>query len=41
MLHLILGGAALQRCNNWLVFINGFKPLRAAAAWNATFSAPS
>jgi hypothetical protein len=24
MLHLILGVAALQRCNNGLVFINGF-----------------
>ena len=24
MLYLILGGAALQRCNNWRVFINGF-----------------
>jgi hypothetical protein len=24
MLHLILGGAALQRCDNWLVFSIGF-----------------
>jgi len=32
MLHLILGGAALQRCNNWRILINGFWPLRAAAA---------
>jgi len=24
ILHLILGGAAVYRCDNWLVFIDGF-----------------
>jgi len=24
ILHLILGGAALQRCDNWLAFNDGF-----------------
>jgi hypothetical protein len=24
ILHLILGGAALQRCDNWLIFNTGF-----------------
>jgi len=23
-LHLILGGAAVYRCDNWLIFIDGF-----------------
>jgi hypothetical protein len=25
---LILGGAALQRCDNWITFTAGFNPLR-------------
>jgi hypothetical protein len=24
VLHLILGGAAVYRCDNWLIFIDGF-----------------
>ena len=37
---LILGGAALQRCNNWLVFSAGFSRCGQIAAQKALFPQP-